>query len=254
MLSLFRNKHGERILCCASAVARAAHREMSHGGHGHGHGGGGGGHGHAHGGHDCSQEVKADELDRGQSLYGEISIENVRALNEEEPGSARNCIKPFEEVLDETRVLRSDEDDAELILFVPFRANVRVRTVCIVGGRGGTSPSSVLLWTNREDIDFDAAREVPPEQRIDLAAGAEPGPVDYPLVPHRFSNVASLTMFFPDASGADQTVLSFVGFRGESLGIARVGAIAGLVYEANANPADHEKAGAENAQHSQIGQ
>lgn len=44
----------------------------------------------------------------------------VRCLNESAPGSALNCLKPWDKRRDPEPFLESEEDDPELIIFVPF--------------------------------------------------------------------------------------------------------------------------------------
>lgn len=41
--------------------------------------------------------------------------------------------------------------------------------ICPVGAAGGYSPSEVRVFTNRDDLDFGMANDLPPVQRWDLA-------------------------------------------------------------------------------------
>lgn len=45
---------------------------------------------------------------------------SVRCLNESVPGGALNCLKPWDKRRDPQPRLESEEDDPELIIFVPF--------------------------------------------------------------------------------------------------------------------------------------
>jgi len=55
----------------------------------------------------------------------------------------------------------------------------------------------------------------------------------------KFSNVRSLTLFFPAAQGADNVRIYFLGFLGEWHEIKERPGV--ILYEAQANPADHIK-------------
>ena len=99
--------------------------------------------------------------------------------------------------------LRSNEDDPELILHVPFTEAVKIQSVCISGGLGGVAPQEAKVWVDRDDIDFSNAEDLPPAQTLDLvdpdqhmSFGA--GSLDYPLRASKFQAVSSLTFFFPD--------------------------------------------------------
>lgn len=49
--------------------------------------------------------------------------------------------------LDPEPMLESNEDDPDLIIFVPFTRVVKLKSICIVGGHGGegTSPGKIKL-------------------------------------------------------------------------------------------------------------
>lgn len=76
-----------------------------------------GGHDHSHD-HDHDHDHDVEDAD-GDSLFPYIDTSKLRALNAEDPSHAPHPFKAFHDRHDRTRFLRSNEDDPELILFIP---------------------------------------------------------------------------------------------------------------------------------------
>ena len=62
------------------------------------------GHGHSHGDHDHDHDHDGPDRGAEQSLFSQINQENVRCLNESEPGAGKKVIKPWHERNDTTKV------------------------------------------------------------------------------------------------------------------------------------------------------
>ena len=77
-------------------------------------------------------------------------------------GVANNCFKAFNERTDATKFIESEEDDPELILYIPFTVAVNLKSICVSGDRGGSSPSMIKIFKDRTDVDFDLAHELKP--------------------------------------------------------------------------------------------
>ena len=92
-------------------------------------------HDHDCGGEDCG----------GSSLHGYVNHPRVSALNAQEDEAAARVIRPWDERTQTLAgdPLRSDDDDPELIVHVPFVSDVKVRGLMIIGGGGGRAPSEV---------------------------------------------------------------------------------------------------------------
>ena len=67
-----------------------------------------------------------DDTD-GNSLYRFVDTTGIRCLNERVSGSGKNCIKPFAQKAEADPFVESNEDNPELLLFVPFTEVVKVR-------------------------------------------------------------------------------------------------------------------------------
>jgi len=155
-------------------------------------------------------------------------------LNSEHPAS--NAIKPWDKRLDDTEFVESDADD-QLILRIPFTGSVKLRSLLIRSGPGEQTPSKVCLYPNDDHLDFDDTASKKPTQEFEVIQSNEIG--EYTVKPAKFSNVRSITLFFPSSQGADETRLNYLGFVGEWTELNRQPVI--TVFEANANLADHEK-------------
>jgi hypothetical protein len=205
-----------------------------------GHGGGGGGHGHHHHhGHGCCSEAHEEpEIERGAaySLYQYVDTAGLRCLNERVAGSALKCFKPYERRLDRSQYVLSDSDE-QLIIHIPFTASITLKGICIIGGAEGQSPSSLKAWINREDIDFSTVDDIEPVQEWKLNENFD-GSLEYATKISKFQNVTSLTLFFPENFGAEHTLISYIGLKGDFKTLSRKAV--NVVYEAAPQLKDHK--------------
>eukprot|EP00029_Vermamoeba_vermiformis_P012572 TRINITY_DN7429_c0_g1_i1.p2 TRINITY_DN7429_c0_g1~~TRINITY_DN7429_c0_g1_i1.p2 ORF type:complete len:208 (-),score=26.42 TRINITY_DN7429_c0_g1_i1:58-681(-) len=193
--------------------------------------------GHGKAGHKCSNDCNAVEF----SLYNHINNLQVRCLNEAEVGSAKKIFKSYAQKLDKTISVRSLADE-ELIIFIPFTGVVKLKNICIIGGPEGTSPNKVKIFTNREDIDFDNVRDVKAAGEFDLAENFD-GKLEYPTKGPKYSNLSNITLYIPSNHGADETVIYYIGLKGEYTPVNRDIVITN--YELRPNPAKNAPLGEE---------
>lgn len=200
---------------------------MSHPHHHHHHEGCG----HEHAEHDHSHD---EEGGSGGLLYSKIDLPNVAVLNSESPAS--NAIKPWDKRLDDSVAIESDADNS-LIVKIPFTGTVKLRSILIRSGPESQTPSKLVLFANAQDLDFSDAADAKPSEELNIVQTSDI--VEYTVKPARFSNIRSITLFVPEVSGADETRISYIGFKGEFSELKEQPII--TVYEAQANPADHQK-------------
>ncbi|GJJ08670.1 hypothetical protein Clacol_002889 [Clathrus columnatus] len=197
--------------------------------------------------HSCSNEHDHDhdhdhdhghESSVGQSdnLYQYIDHSNVRILNATDDSNASKILKPWDKRLDETLYAESDADD-QLIIRIPFTGSVKLRSILIKSGPGNQTPSKVLLFANHDHLDFVDVANIQPVQEFSIVQSREIGDyavnwLNFTQRPAKFSNISSITLFFPSSQGADTTRLYYLN---------RKEAPTAIVYEAQANPADHPK-------------
>ncbi|TRM64902.1 galactose-binding domain-like protein [Schizophyllum amplum] len=184
--------------------------------------------------HDHGHDHDTSDLGPQDNLYSHVDRGVVHALNAN--GEGPEVIKPWHERLDETEYLESDADD-QMIIRVPFTGAVRLRSILLKTGPTDQTPSKVVLFANAADMDFDDVADKTATQEFDVAQGREVG--EYAVKTAKFSNISSITLFFPAAQGADTTRVYYVGFLGHWQ--ERNTGIPITVYEAQANLADHEK-------------
>lgn len=185
----------------------------------------------------CAWEAKEQDVDHGGTLYPFINRDNVRGLNESKKDSARLCIKPWVDRKDAKEFVRSVEGDGELIVFVPFTAQVKLKSFCVIGGDEGSAPSAVRVWKNRDDIDFENADDIDCDQEFNLAVDGD-GSIQYPVKIRKFQGVSSLTFFFTGSHDEDTTQVNYLGLKGQ--GTKNKRGIVTAVYEARALESDHK--------------
>lgn len=185
--------------------------------------------------HDCGDQ----DCSSSWSLYKHIDLTKVTALNEAVRGSVKSVFKPWEQRLDTSEgYLESNESDPELIVFIPFTSDVKIKSIAIVGGADGKSPSKMRVFVNRDGIDFGDAHSMQPVQEWDLEENLH-GLLEYQTRYSKFQSVGNITLHFPQSFGADVTQIFYIGFKGEATQMKR-DAVANIVYEVLPNPSDHK--------------
>ncbi|KAB5553171.1 hypothetical protein OIU76_008957 [Salix suchowensis] len=180
--------------------------------------------------HDCSSNW---------SLYKHIDLPKVSALNEAVPGSAKSVFKPWEHRLNSSEEhLESNEGDPELLVYIPFTSDVKIKSIAIIGGTDGTSPSKMRAFINRDGIDFSDAQNMQAVQEWDLVENLN-GLLEFQTRYAKFQSVASITLHFPDNFGGDTSQIHYIGFKGEATQLKR-DVVATIVYELMPNPSDHK--------------
>ncbi|KZS99919.1 DUF1000-domain-containing protein [Laetiporus sulphureus 93-53] len=167
------------------------------------------------------------------NLYAHIDRPNVVALNAD-PGKGPEVIKPWDQRLDEETFLESDADD-QMIIRVPFTGSVKLRAVLLKAGPGEHTPAKVKVYSNLDNGDFSNIADAKPVQEFGIAQGREIG--EYHVMPAKFPNVTSLTLFFPSSQGAHTMRIYYLGFIGQWSERKNEPVIA--VYEARARLVDH---------------
>lgn len=163
----------------------------------------------------------------------------VSALNEAVPGSVKSVFKAWEQRLNSSEGhLESNDGDPELLVFIPFTSDVKIKSISVVGGADGTSPCKMRAFINRDGIDFSDAQSMQPIQEWDLAENLQ-GMLEYQTRYSRFQGVASLTLHFPENFGAETTQIRYIGLKGEATQLKR-DVVATIVYEITPNPSDHK--------------
>ncbi|GAA5806203.1 galactose-binding domain-like protein [Helicostylum pulchrum] len=196
---------------------------------------------HCHDEH-CEHD-HSDLPDSGEQflLYSKIDLDNVRCLNESEPNSGKKVIRPWNERMDDLKLVESDADE-QLIVVIPFTGSVKLRSICLRTDPTDSAPSKMKVFINRDDVDFDTADSYTPVQEFDLVEGSN-NVIEYGVRITKFTSVRNIILYFPENFGEDTSIIRYIGFKGEWTEIKRDPII--TIYEAKANPADHKVPGAE---------
>ncbi|GAQ80184.1 hypothetical protein KFL_000480250 [Klebsormidium nitens] len=184
--------------------------------------------------HDCEDSNCAADW----SLYKNVDLPKVRALNEQTEGSVKTVLKPWDQRLDFGTILESNPEDPELLVVIPFISDIKLKGICIIGGADGTSPTRMRAFTNREDIDFSNVNDLTPVQEWELAENVN-GELEYQTRFARFQGVSTLILHFPASISGDQTRVHFIGLKGEATQLQR-DKVVNVVYEVTPQPQDHK--------------
>mmetsp|Transcript_31010 Transcript_31010/g.34582 ORF Transcript_31010/g.34582 Transcript_31010/m.34582 type:complete len:232 (+) Transcript_31010:22-717(+) len=210
-------------------------RDDHHEHHGHSHGEHSHGHGHSHGGdgdHDHDSPYRGAEF----SLYRRIHLDSVICYNEETNGSGKTVFKSWDDRLDRTKFVVSDADE-ELLFYIPFTGEVKLKSICVIGGGGDQSPSKLSAFINNDQLDFDSVEDTKPLQTWDLNQDGT-GALEYPTQMAKFARVRSLTLHFSANFGAEVTKILYIGLKGEYREFKRQAV--NVTYELRPNPADNK--------------
>jgi hypothetical protein len=192
-------------------------------------------HHHHHGGH-CGCGHAQEDHALSYSLYTKIDIENVKCYNEHVSGAGKTVFKPWDNRLDTTMYVDSDVDE-ELLFYIPFTGNVKLKGIALLGGEGNGHPNTLRLFKNRNPQGFDEVQDEP-DQIIPLTQDNTTA-IEYPLKMSKFNGIDSLVVHVPGNHGNDEvTRVYYVGLSGDYMRDRR-GDVTIATYEASPNPSDH---------------
>lgn len=122
-----------------------------------------------------------------------------------------------------------------------FTAQIRLHSILIRTSTTPSAPMTLKVFLNRDGLDFDTASSLQATQTLELAQSNEVQEV--PVKRTLFNTVRSLQLFWEDnwsQGEEDETVISYIGFKGEWIKASREAV--NFLYEAAANPGDHKMA------------
>lgn len=193
-------------------------------------------HDHSHDGHDHSHDL---EPALQSSLHKQIEFDKVITFNEAEPGSGVGVVKKtWSERLSEDPVLESDADE-QLLMHIPFAGSCKLYSIHIRTADSPSAPLTLKLFRNRDDLDFSAAADLSPTQKLTLPRTNDVAEI--PLNRAQWNGTTSIDLFFEDNhSGGEEDVtrISYLGFKGDFMALNREAVQ--VLYEAAPNPNDHK--------------
>lgn len=161
----------------------------------------------------CGCVHEEDLSGQAQLLLPWIDVPAVIGLNEEVPNSASSTFRPYENRLEDRFSVETPEGDEELMVKVPFVSPAKVTAITVIGGDGGTAPSKVKLYINKEELDFTSVNDMDATQEVDLVEDFH-GALQLPLRAAKFLSVTHLCLYFPQSLGGDRTRIHWIGLWG----------------------------------------
>ena len=162
---------------------------------------------------ECSMCVMGDN-DFIIDLTSYINTEQVYALNEKVEGNCRKIFKQKGDMLDKKDFTESNDDDVELMIYIPFKEQCRIKTMTMIGGEDGTAPSVIKLYVNNDNPGFELLEEKP-TQTIECVENPL-GELPYTLSPSKFNSTWSITVIVTMNYSADHSKIYYIGFEGIS--------------------------------------
>ncbi len=104
----------------------------------------------------------------------------------------------------------------DLVFYIPFNGEVKVKSILVIGGDEGSAPSKLKLYKNVEAVDISILEDMKPIQIIDLNENIS-GDLDYLLNVSKFSGIQNLVLGFDENFSAPRTEIKFLGFKGEKI-------------------------------------
>ena len=164
-------------------------------------GGGPGGNndpGHVHGkGCGCAEQHKnTDKF--GIDLFDHVDMDAVDCFNEKHGGKIRTVIRSLEKKLDyaENDEMQTESDyGPDLVVFIPFKGEMRIKAINVIGEGGGQAPSRVKLYRNVDVCDADIMQDRKEVQKLDLSENIT-GEVDTHVNASKFNNVHNIVLGF----------------------------------------------------------
>jgi hypothetical protein len=191
--------------------------------------------------HTAACDHSNDDPNRGSefSLYTQIDFEGIRCFNALDPANAKTIFRCWDDRFETVNSLESDADE-QIILFIPFISNIKLKSILLLGQPGESNPKLLKVFINREDVDFDSVDSIEPLQEWNLIEHPPRNIIpEYPTKLTKFASVRNITLFFDSNFGAVTTMIHYLGFKGEWTAVHRDPII--TVYELAANPADHKQ-------------
>eukprot|EP00808_Paulinella_micropora_P022501 g53496.t1 len=144
---------------------------------------------------DSSKAASASSAPAGPiDLVEYLDKAGTHCMNEDSKHCLENCLKTPKRD-DGSLFLRSSADE-QLLLHLAFTMPMKLNSLYIQAP-ADAGPSSVKLFVNRKNLDFDGAEEESAEQSISLTADILKGVKPIKLNFVKFQKVSSLSLFFP---------------------------------------------------------
>ena len=96
-------------------------------------------------------------------------MEQVECFNEKSHGGVKSVIRPYDNKTQHTtddRLGTESDYGQELVINIPFKGEVRIKSFCICGAPDGLAPKRVKLYKNETNPDIDIVNDKKPVQEF----------------------------------------------------------------------------------------
>ena len=141
----------------------------------------------------CSKPEPLEDLERTTSVLNATNSDAIKAVMSF-PAPADGPSEP----------LQSDSDE-QLLVTIQLRQIYKLHSLKVSGPADGSAPSTIKLFINRDNMDFNDAEDLPPTQTLELKGASATLPLQFT----KFQAVSSLTVFLESNQGdTESTALS----------------------------------------------
>jgi len=144
------------------------------------------------------------------SLYNEIDQNKIRVLNIHKIDTSKNWCKPVCMKNDQTKYIKSENGDPELLICVTFNGYVNISSIVVGCVAGNSQPLQIALIKNKYNADFN---DNDYHEIINLYPDPE-SKIHYPLSIHNFESIHYLAIRVTKNCGSNFTQLHYIGIYG----------------------------------------
>ena len=95
-------------------------------------------------------------------LFFKIDQSKVQCFNERTHKSVLNILRPLEDRMDFSKGIVQSGYGRDLVVYIPFNGEVRVKALIVIGGSDGASPSRVKIYKNETNVDINIIEDKKP--------------------------------------------------------------------------------------------
>lgn len=95
-------------------------------------------------------------------LFFKIDQTKVQCFNERTPKSVLNILRPLDERMNFSKGIVQSGYGKDLVVYIPFNGEVRIKAVIVIGGSDGASPTKMKIYKNETNVDINIIADKKP--------------------------------------------------------------------------------------------
>jgi hypothetical protein len=198
----------------------------------------------------CSEDTS------GESLWPYIDMSKIKIYNAVSGyDKGENFVKAFNERKDVKKWLESEEDDPELLIYIPFTLIVNLSAISIHGDIEH-GPNEIRAFKNKDNINFQEVYDIIENEKWECinpieideslenieffhtdVTGQSGYIVDYAVRRHKWQHISSITLHIPESLSLEDSIkIFYLGFKGSPTKTNTKTTTVDCVYEAMPQP------------------